>query len=230
LGFVSGFGSKAILLLFAPIFLVLILLDLERLKRRTVSWIPPSIRTETVDLVRDILDVFSRYLRGVATVLFWYVIVAGILLTLLGAPYSILLAILFALIYLIPYIGPIVNVALLVLVTGLSGKTGNLLFSVPSAWTFAAIIAAVFFITMTLFDQLVYTRVVGRSVGLNPVVSFFVVFSGATLFGPIGMILAFPVAGSVKIILDRLLQITSVDQSALNLPSIPLRHRATVQA
>jgi predicted PurR-regulated permease PerM len=70
----------------------------------------------------------------------------------------------------------------------------------------------------------VYTRIVGNSVGLHPLVSFFVVFSGAALFGPAGMIMAFPVAGSVKIILDRLLMITSNSQE-LSLPSVPLRHR-----
>jgi predicted PurR-regulated permease PerM len=230
LGFVSSFGSKALLLLFTPIFTLLILLDLERFRHRTAALIPPSIRRDALGLMRDIGEVFGKYLRGVATVLLYYIIVAAVLLTLLGAPYSILLAILFSLIYLIPYLGPIVIAALLILITTVSGTTSNIIFSMPSAFTFGATITIVYFILMTVFDQLVYTRIVGRSVGLHPVVSFFVVFSGATLFGPIGMILAFPVAGSVKVILDRLLRITSKDSDVLELPSIPLRHRATVQA
>jgi predicted PurR-regulated permease PerM len=225
LGFVSGFGSKALLLLFTPVFVLLILLDLERLKRRAISWIPPSIRSETIDLARDIGGVFVSYLRGVTIVVFWYIVVAGVLLTLLGAPYSILLAILFALIYLIPYIGPVVNAVLLFVITGLSGKTGTFGIAVHNAWQFAASIALIYMVVMFVFDQMVYPRVVGKSVGLNPVASFFVVFSGAALFGPIGMILAFPVAGSVKIILDRLLRITSRDHEELALPSVPLRHR-----
>jgi predicted PurR-regulated permease PerM len=230
LGFLSGFGSKALLLLFTPIFTLLILLDLERFQQRLAMLIPPSIRRDTIGLLSDIGEVFGKYLRGVATVLIYYVVVAGILLTILGAPYAILLAIVFSLIYLIPYIGPVVIAGLLILITGLSQKTGNIFFSMPNVWSFAATITLVYYVAMTVFDQLVYTRIVGKSVGLHPVVSFFVVFSGAALFGPIGMILAFPVAGSVKVILDRLFRITSNDQDGLDLPSVPMRHRASVQA
>jgi len=230
LTFLSGFGSEALLLLFTPIFTLLILLDLEKFKQRSAMLIPPAIRRDTIGLLRDVGEVFGRYLRGVATVVFWYIVCAGILLTILGAPYSVLLAILFALIYLIPYLGPLVNAILLIVVTTLGGGTSNIFFHLNSPFTFAVTITLIYYVAMTVFDQLVYTRVVGRSVGLHPVVSFFVVFSGAALFGPIGMILAFPVAGSVKVILDRLFRITSKDQDGLDLPAIPLRHRAAVHA
>ena len=83
---------------------------------------------------------------------------------------------------------------------------------------------------MLALDPLVYTRVVGASVGLRPIVSFFVVFSGAALFGALGMLVAFPVAGSIKVILDRLLRITSEGQGTLDLPVVPLRHRTAVEA
>lgn len=229
LGFVSGFGSKILLLLFTPLFTLWILLDLERFRTRSAMFIPPAIRRDLIDLFRDVGEVFGRYLRGVATVLFWYFVVAAVLLSLLGAPYSILLALLFALIYLVPFLGPVINAAILLLVTTLAGQTSNAIFHLPNSFSFAATITVVYVIVMFLFDQLVYARVVGRSVGLNPVVSFFVVFSGAALFGAIGMILAFPVAGSVKVILDRILRFTSKDSDdALSLPPIPLRHKATV--
>lgn len=227
LGIVSSLGSQILLLLFTPIFVLLILLDLDRLKRRGASWIPPSIRSETLTLAQQIGDVFVRYLRGITLVLVYYVGVAGILLTLLGAPYAFLLAILFALIYLVPYVGPVLNACLLVLLTAMSGREANWFFSLGSPIAFAAVIAVVYFLLMFLFDQLVYTRVVGDSVGLHPVVSFFVVFSGAALFGAVGMILAFPVAGSLKVVLDRLIRITSDAGEGLQLPAVPLRHRVS---
>lgn len=227
LGIISGLGSQALLLLFTPLFVLLILLDMERFKRRTESWIPPSIRADTVALVQDISQVFIKYLRGVTIVLLWYVAIAGVLLTVLGAPYSFLLAILFALIYLIPYVGAVANFTLLFVVTGLSGKTGHLFINASSPWGFALTISVIYFVAMFIFDQLFYARIVGKSVGLHPVISFFVVFAGAALFGPVGMILAFPVAGSLKIILDRLLTITTKSTESLDLPSVPLRHRVS---
>ena len=224
LGVVSGLGSNLLLLLFAPVFAIMILLDLDRFKVRAASMIPPAIRADTVALGQDVSDVFVRYLRGVSIVLVYYAIAAAIVLSVLGAPYALLLAGVFALVYLIPYLGPIINIALLVLLTGMSGRTGNLFMHMDSSWSFAAAISAIYFVIFLLFDPLVYTRIVGKSVGLHPLVSFFVVFSGAALFGPVGMILAFPVAGSVKIILDKLLKVTSKPQE-LQLPAVPLRHR-----
>ncbi|MEJ5169530.1 MAG: AI-2E family transporter, partial [Fimbriimonadales bacterium] len=71
-----------------------------------------------------------------------------------------------------------------------------------------------------------YPRVVGRSVGLHPLVSMFVILSGGALFGILGMLLAFPIAGSLKVVLDRLLRVTSQTTSAATLPAVPLRHRS----
>jgi predicted PurR-regulated permease PerM len=230
LGFITGFGSKAILLLFTPIFTLWILLDYDRMRKRSELLIPPAIRRDTMGLFKDIGEVFGRYLRGVATVLFYYFVIAALLLYVLGAPYSILLAMLFALIYLIPFLGPVINAGILFLVTMLSTSRGNMVFSMSNSLTFAITITGIYALIMLIFDQLVYARVVGKSVGLHPVISFFVVFSGAALFGPVGMILAFPVAGAMKVILDRLFRFTSKDPEELDLPAVPLRHRGIVQA
>lgn len=234
LGFVTGFGSKAILLLFTPIFTLWILLDYDRMRKRSELLIPPAIRKDTMGLMKDIGEVFGRYLRGVATVLFYYFVIAALVLTILGAQYSILLAMLFALIYLIPFLGPVINAVLLFIITAVSesqhkAMPHNAIFTMASPVSFALTITGIFALIMLVFDQLVYARVVGKSVGLHPVVSFFVVFSGATLFGPVGMILAFPVAGAMKVILDRMFKFTSKDAEELDLPSVPMRHRSIVQ-
>lgn len=227
LGVVTAAGSQLLLLVFTPLFVLFILMDMEKFKRRSASWIPPAIRADTMGLLSDVGQVFVKYMRGVTIVLIWYVAVASILLSLLGAPYSILLALLFALVYLIPLVGPVINALVLFTVTGLSGAAGNLFVNFSSSWVFAGIISAIYFGAMMVFDQLVYARVVGSSVGLHPVVSFFVIFAGGALFGPLGMLLAFPLAGAVKVILDRLLRVTSSTHGTLNLPSVPLRHRAS---
>jgi len=224
LGLVSGLGSQALLLLFAPIFAVMMLMEMDKFKGRAASMIPPSIRLETLELLKDVSNVFVNYLRGVSIVLVYYMIAAAIVLTFLGVPYSLLLAVLFAILYLIPYLGPLINGTLIFVLTGFSGRNGNIMWSMTSPWSFALTITLIYMALGAVFDQAVYTRIVGNSVGLHPLVSFFVVFSGAALFGPMGMILAFPVAGAVKIILDRLLKVTSKTQE-LQLPAVPLRHR-----
>lgn len=225
LGIVGTFTSQLLLILMTPIISILILLDIENVKRRTASWIPPSIRAETIEMVGDIGNVFIRYLRGVTTAVLLYIACASVILTVLGAPYSFLLALVFGAVYLIPFLGPMIAYAVLFLVTGLSAKTSILFFHFPNSWVCAAVLTLIYLVFGLMFDQVIYPRVVGKSVGLNPVVSMFVIFSGGALFGVVGMIVAFPIAGAVKVVLDRLIRITSAPQTELNLPSVPLRHR-----
>lgn len=227
LGFLTGFASKFLLLLFTPVFVLLILLDADRMKRRFAGMIPPSIRAETLELLGDMGEVFFNYLRGVSVVVMYYIGIAAVILTLLGAPYSVLLALLFSLLYLIPYVGQVANAIILFGVTVAMGKSSGLLFGMANPMTYALTITAIFFVCMMIFDQLFYARLVGQSVGLHPLVSFFVVFSGGALFGATGMLLAFPVAGSVKVILDRLINFTSKTHDDLKLPVVPLRHRTS---
>jgi predicted PurR-regulated permease PerM len=56
----------------------------------------------------------------------------------------------------------------------------------------------------------------------------FVIFSGGALFGLPGMILAFPVAGSIKVLLDRVIRFTNKTDGELILPEVPLRHREVI--
>lgn len=234
--FFSGFlslvptaASQLFLLLFTPLFVYFMLIDLENFKIRSASWIPPSIRAETVSIVRDIGEVFIKYLRGVTIVILVYMAYMSLVLSALNAPYAILLAILFGALYIIPMVGPLINATTLFMVTGFSGVTGNWFLTMGSSWSFAFLIMLIYLAFSTFFDQLVYPRMVGHSVGLHPIVSMFVVFSGAALFGLVGMILAFPLAGTIKVILERLLKVTSTAHEDLNLPAVPLRHRTAAE-
>lgn len=225
-GALSTIGSNAMLYAFTPILVLLILLDAERFKQRATALIPPSIRSETVDLISDIFNVFTRYLRGMAVLVMMYITLAAIVLSALGAPYSLLLAVVFGLLYLIPLLGNLLNLTILISLTGLSGKTGAWFHDFGNPWLYAAVVAFVYFAIFTGFDLIFPNIIVGGSVGIHPVVGFFVVFAAGALLGPIGMVFAFPLAGAIKVILDRLLAVTSKPQD-LGLPPVPLRHRAT---
>jgi predicted PurR-regulated permease PerM len=201
------------------------LMEMEDLRRRGPRWIPPSIRASTIAIISDIGQVFMRYLRGVATVVLLYIAMATLVLWFFHVPYAFLLAVVFGGLYLVPYLGNIINYCVLFLILGLGGVTGNFLFSMGSPWAYAALVTVIFAVIGMIFDQLVYPQVVGSSVGLSGVINVFVILSGAALFGLPGMIIAFPLAGSIKVILDRIIKVTSVPSNQLALPAVPLRHR-----
>jgi len=203
----------------------LLLLDMEGYKRSFPKWIPPSIRQNTVNLTADIGEVFTKYLRGISTVVIIYIVVASIVLSLFSVPYSILLAIVFGVFYLVPVLGNLFNYVTLFLVIGLSGTTGTFFLGFASPWTYAIMVVAIYVVIGLVFDQLIYPQLVGNAVGLSGVVNLFVILSGAALFGLVGMIVAFPIAGAMKIILDRIVKFTTKSQDSLSLPAVPLRHR-----
>jgi predicted PurR-regulated permease PerM len=206
----------------------MLLMNMEDFKRRSPRWIPPTIRASTLALMSDIGDVFFKYLRGMATVVALYTAGAVIILLAFNVPYAMLLGVLFGALYIVPYIGTLINLVVLFLVIGLSGTNGT--FFLPafaSPWIYAMIVLVVYIGFGFVFDHMIYPQMVGASVGLNGVVSLFVIACGYALFGLVGMIIAFPLAGSAKVILDRLIRVTSTTQDGLKLPAVPLRHRAT---
>jgi len=227
LGVLGVAASQLALMLFVPLLMFLILLDMEQFKRKASNWIPPSIRSQAISIMSDIGQVFMKYLRGVTISVLCYMVAMSIVLSILGVPYSILLGVIFGAVYLIPYLNGIICMVTIILVTGLSAKTGDLFLHFSSSWSFGIMMAVIYMGAHLAFDNLVYPRLVGGSVGLHPVVSMFVIFSGGALFGLVGMIIAFPLAGAVKVILERLLRVTSVQADTLGLPAVPLRHRAT---
>ncbi|MEX2243394.1 MAG: AI-2E family transporter [Fimbriimonadaceae bacterium] len=225
-GLIGSAASQLFLLLFTPLFVFMILLDMERFRARWTSWVPPSIRSETVAIVTDIGDVFKKYLRGVLTVIVLYMLVMSAVFSLIEMPYSILLALIAGTLYLVPMLGPLMSAAAIFVVTGFSGETGNWFITTGSSWAYAGVLVLIFFVVSVTFDQLVYPQMVGKAVDLHPLVSMFVVFSGGALFGLPGMLVAFPLAGSIKVVLVRLLRLTTRPMTeGLGLPATPLRHR-----
>ncbi|MFX8696282.1 AI-2E family transporter, partial [Acinetobacter baumannii] len=81
----------------------------------------------------------------------------------------------------------------------LTGTTRGLFFAFPNPYLYAAGLFVAFFCVTLTWDMLISPRVVGSAVDLHPLVSMFVVFCGGALFGLPGMVLAYPVAGIVKV-------------------------------
>ncbi len=224
LGILLSLPAYILQLVLIPILAFMMLMDMEELKRRGPKYIPPALRVSTMRLFEDIGEVFTKYLRGVAQVTLLYMTISTIIFVLMGVPYAILVAIGFSALYLIPYIGNIIAYVVLFLLIGLSGSTGYF-WHFSSPWGYAVLVTGMFVAMAMTFDHVIYPQIVGSSVGLNGIISLFVILSGAALFGLPGMILAYPLAGSLKVILDRLLKVTSTSVEQLSLPPTPLRHR-----
>ena len=107
-----------------------------------------------------------------------------VIMTLLGIPFALPVAVLSFFGGFIPYIGQFVTSAIAFLITSPSGSTQDIIFM--AIWT------AVFNIVQgSVIAPLVY----GRAVSLHPAVVLIVIPAGYTLAGVLGMFLAVPVVG-----------------------------------
>jgi predicted PurR-regulated permease PerM len=68
----------------------------------------------------------------------------------------------------------------------------------------ALIILALFVVVFEVQGRVLAPVVVGKSVGVSPLVIFVSILFGAEAFGLVGMVIAVPVAGIIRVALDRL--------------------------
>ncbi|HTT02874.1 MAG TPA: AI-2E family transporter [Steroidobacteraceae bacterium] len=158
-----------------------------------IAWLVPPRQRPFAKCVWESLDpVLRRYFLGVALVVTYATAAAYVGLGLvLGLHHAVLLALLTGLLEVIPVIGP-----------GASAVTAGLV-AVHHAVSAADIIAYVLYaIALRLsIDQFVGPIVLGSAARVHPVLVIFCFLSGGVLFGIVGVILAVPIALSIKAVL-----------------------------
>lgn len=213
-------GLGALLALITFHFLMII----DPFRRALREMLPPSTDAEVQRVSTQINEMLGQYLRGVAVVSILMAIVASLLLSLLGmffgTKYALVLGLVTGLTYIIPYVGPLlsaVGAGFFGYVTASQGA--------PLVSGLAAVLAMM--ALNQVFDMLVAPRIVGRRVGLHPLVVLLAMMLGLSLLGVVGMLISTPVAASIKILLARWLPV--VEQTEEGTPTLDLDMWAAMQ-
>lgn len=136
--------------------------------------------------------VLGRFLRGVAIiVIFAAAVMWPVLKFYFDLPYAVPLALLIGMLEVIPVAGPIASGII----------TTFAAYSHGGPWIALKIIAF-YAIFRLLIDQVVGPAVLGRAVILPPVVIIFFFLAGGTLFGVTGLLLAIPIAATIRILIE----------------------------
>jgi predicted PurR-regulated permease PerM len=204
-GAIEGLASRALWLVIIPLTAFFFMRDYPVLRARIITQFPDQYH-ERIDIMsREVMDVFSAYLRGLGKICSLYAVVATGLYWMLGLDYALVLGIFAGIFYAVPYVGQLFTAVATGLIAYQATNHTVLLFihlNLPHnslVYTLGVVITAL--IAQNIFDQILYPRIVGGSVGLHPVASIFALMSGATLFGIWGMLFAVPVAASLQIII-----------------------------
>jgi predicted PurR-regulated permease PerM len=186
-----SFISMAFYVLMVPVIAYYLMVSFEHVKRDTEDLIPPYLREQVMDKVRQIDAVLAAFIRGQLTVATVLGILYSIGFLIIGIDLALVLGILSGLLWIIPYVGTMF--ALLAGSAMALAKFGDVLHvGYVVAW-----LAAV-----QLLEGYVLTpRIVGHAVGLHPVVYILALIVGANLFGFVGLLVAIPVTAALKVLL-----------------------------
>ena len=199
----GSLASKAAWLIIIPLTCFFFMRDYPVIRARIIALFPDNYQDQVDVVSRDIVDIFTAYLRGLAKVCALYAVVATILFSLLGVKYALFLGLMAGLLYAVPYVGQLITGISCGIVAYTMNRHNVLFFIHIDAHSikYAIIVVVTAIVVQNVFDQILYPRIVGGSVGLHPVVSIFALMAGATLFNIWGMLIAVPVAASIQILL-----------------------------
>ena len=170
----------------------------------------PSTVTEYYRLIMEnIKSAVGGYFKAQFKIMLIIIVVLFAGFEILGVPYSFLLALLTAFLDFLPVFGTGTIIGPWVVVDLITGKYGE------------AVFLTILYIVCQLIKQLLQPKMVGDSIGMNPLATLFFMFTGYRLGGIIGMIIGIPV-GMVLVnfyrigIFDRLLRGIKILANSIN--------------
>jgi predicted PurR-regulated permease PerM len=161
-------------------------------------YIPASRREQILQIVNAMGNVFAAFFRGRLIGAAIMAVLFSVGLWIAAVPYWFLLAIVSALLNIIPYAAFMgwIAVVLIKYLDAVAATQGlGVSFTEVFVWP-----TVVYLLVQVVDTWLITPLVQARSVNLNPVSVIVVLFIGGTLAGLVGLILAIPVAASIKVL------------------------------
>jgi predicted PurR-regulated permease PerM len=172
-----------------------LLLDAPNIGTYLARGIPGPKRDEGLAVARDMNAILSQYLRAQLVLITIMGTASFIVLTIMDVRFAVVLAPIVGLLEIFPIIGPFAAITLVTIMTLFSPAPFGL-----STTASAVIVAIVFFTLRQIEDYAVVPNIVGHAVRLHPALILFAVAAGTTFGGALGLFLAVPVTGALKVL------------------------------
>lgn len=188
-GMVTGLlGSVGeVLLLF--VYIVLLLAEKKRLKNFVLRRVPKDREEDTRRVLQDSMEVAQRYLKGRVILIFILAVLYGLGFWLLDVDYALVIALLAAVLSIIPFLGNIIG-GLLALAIGFASG-GDMMMMLGIVGTMS--------VAQVLESYVLTPLIVGDEVDINPLTTVLAVIAFSLLWGPMGAIVAIPVVAVLRV-------------------------------
>jgi len=188
-------GSVSTTLIFfglLPIYTFLILFYKNVLRKFIFMWFRQDEYAQVALALKGSESIIQSYIVGLLIQFTYMTILLGGALLLFGIKYALLIAVIFSILNLIPYVGALVGNIIGVLLT---------LSASPSLGPVFTVLICISVVQL-LDNNILMPAIVGSKIKINALVSLFGVFIGAALAGIAGMFLSLPLMAVFKIIFD----------------------------
>ena len=187
-------SSGMMVLLLVPVYVFLILFYHPLLLEFTHRLFEKSNQNQVKEIITQTKSLIQRYLTGLVIEAALVATLYFITLKLFGIEYALLLAIIGALLNVIPYVGGVVGAALPIMVALATQSTG---------WY--ALYVLIAYSTIQMIDNnIIVPKIVASKVKINALCSVIVVIAGSALWGISGMFLSIPLLAIIKLIADHI--------------------------
>ena len=166
-------------------------LEGDRSVRALLLWLPAERREAGRELVAAIQEKLGAYLRGQGLLCLIVGSMALVAYLIIGLPQAFALACVVGVLEVIPIFGPVLG-AVPALLTALAEAPSM------AVWVLVANTAI-----QQMENYLLVPRIMDRSVGVNAIVTLLAIVAFGALIGPLGAVLAIPLAAIVQTLLNR---------------------------
>ena len=185
--------DSVILLTLLPIYTFLVLYYRDMLKKFLIDIFKDGHREKVQEVLLESRNVIQNYMVGLMIETGIVALINFLGFAIIGIPYAVFLAVLAALLNLIPYIGMLIASVFCALVT---------LTTSPQT-TDAVWVLVVLWVVQFIDNNILMPRIVGSKVKINALITILAVFIGGALCGLSGTFLAIPGVAILKAIFER---------------------------
>ena len=193
-----------------PVLSFFLLKDAVSFERNLIALLPNErLQKRAHWLLLDVSRTLAAYIRAQITACLVVGAVVMLGLSLLGAPYPIVLGAIAGLLEFIPLIGPLIAAC------GIVGLA--LTVSIKTALVVALFLA----ILRMMQDYYIYPRIVGHGIKMHPLVVIMAILAGAEIGGLVGIFLSIPAVGLMIVFYNHYLAYRGIQNLQVVVPSQP---------
>jgi predicted PurR-regulated permease PerM len=203
-----------------PILSFFLLKDASSFEQNLVALLPDErLQKRAHWLLMDVSNTLAAYIRAQITACLVIGSVMMVGLTVIGAPYPIVLGAIGGLLEFFPLIGPLI------------AATAVFLLTITISVQKALLVLLFLGVLRLVQDYLLYPRIVGRGIKMHPLVVIIAILAGAEIGGLIGIFLSIPIVGLVIVFYNHYLAyrgiqnlrvVVSTDQGPVVMETNPL--------